>query len=426
MAIRVQDALVQAERAPGRPIAGLASLDRVVLSAIAAGIQRIAIVSREPERDRARLREGSGERATLVFLVPGSLEERAYLAALARDARPFLYLHTEAAFDPHLLPRLVAEPERGELIDLPAAGIARLPGAAAAALLGGVEGAERGLAGLRSQADAGGSHRLFDAAPGHASRVVDETSRKSAEQAIVRTAGKATDGLVSRHLNRRISITLTGRLLPTGVTPNMLTLGTLGLGLLTGLTLIHGSHAGLATGALLYHVNSTLDGCDGEVARLKFLSSRFGEWFDTTADTIGNLVFFAGFPFGLARLRGGDPLYYGLSAFLGVGGLLMLALVSWRTRRVSQANNFNDYGSSLARSFPPGSMRAQVVALLSSLFRRDTYALLFFLLAALGLHRTVAWLLGAGLLAHFPSVLLSQTPLAAGTGEANRARSHTA
>jgi CDP-L-myo-inositol myo-inositolphosphotransferase len=40
----------------------------------------------------------------------------------------------------------------------------------------------------------------------------------------------------------------------------------------------------LVVGALLAHVSSVIDGCDGEIARLKFQATEFGGWFDAVLD----------------------------------------------------------------------------------------------------------------------------------------------
>ncbi len=40
----------------------------------------------------------------------------------------------------------------------------------------------------------------------------------------------------------------------------------------------------MVVGALLAHVSSVIDGCDGEIARLKFQATEFGGWFDAVLD----------------------------------------------------------------------------------------------------------------------------------------------
>jgi phosphatidylglycerophosphate synthase len=114
---------------------------------------------------------------------------------------------------------------------------------------------------------------------------------------------KPTDGIVSRYLNRRLSLPVSRRLLPYAVTPNHLTaLATL-FGVWGVIVAYGGGYLGLLGGALLLQVQSLLDGCDGEVARIKYLHSRSGEWFDQVADDVLNIAFLAGV--GAALGRGG-------------------------------------------------------------------------------------------------------------------------
>ena len=51
---------------------------------------------------------------------------------------------------------------------------------------------------------------------------------------------------------------------------------------------------------------SILDGCDGEVARLKLQASAFGCWLETICDYLYYLFIFAGMAIGLARKARGN------------------------------------------------------------------------------------------------------------------------
>lgn len=105
---------------------------------------------------------------------------------------------------------------------------------------------------------------------------------------------KPTDGPVSRHLNRPISIRISKALVKTRVTPNRISLISFLLTILGAVAFALGSYAGLIFGALLAQLASILDGCDGEIARLKFLSSEFGAWFDAVLDRYGDAALIIG------------------------------------------------------------------------------------------------------------------------------------
>jgi len=55
------------------------------------------------------------------------------------------------------------------------------------------------------------------------------------------------------------------------------------------------------TGALLFLAHSILDGCDGELARLKFLESRYGAVLDFWGDNIVHFAVFSCIAVGWAR-----------------------------------------------------------------------------------------------------------------------------
>jgi uncharacterized protein (TIRG00374 family) len=131
---------------------------------------------------------------------------------------------------------------------------------------------------------------------------------------------KPTDGLFAR-MNRKISIPISRKLINYPVTPNMVTLFTLGVSFLAGVFFALGGYWSTAIGALLSVWASILDGCDGEVARLKLQVSKFGCWLETVCDYLYYLFIFVGMSIGLARSRGTE-------AYLVWGGFLLFGAVA--------------------------------------------------------------------------------------------------
>ena len=115
--------------------------------------------------------------------------------------------------------------------------------------------------------------------------VDDEAALARAEQALFdRLRGKTADGPVARWLNRPLSIRLSRWLVRTSVTPNQVSLFPFALSLLAaGLFFLPG-WAALAAAGVLAQLASILDGCDGEIARLKFRQSDYGGWLDAVLD----------------------------------------------------------------------------------------------------------------------------------------------
>jgi phosphatidylglycerophosphate synthase len=114
----------------------------------------------------------------------------------------------------------------------------------------------------------------------------------AAETWLLRGLIKDTEGFMSRHVERRISLALTRRLVWTSVTPNALTLACLVIGLAGAPFFLSSAPALQLTGALLFLLHSILDGCDGEIARLKFLESPGGAALDFWGDNTVHVAVF--------------------------------------------------------------------------------------------------------------------------------------
>ncbi len=110
-----------------------------------------------------------------------------------------------------------------------------------------------------------------------------------AEARMLRAAAtKPSDGPVAGTLNRPASRFLTRYLVRTSLTPNQISLLSMVLSCLAALAFAMGGYAALALGGIVAQIASIVDGCDGEVARLKRMNSEFGGWFDTVLDRYGD------------------------------------------------------------------------------------------------------------------------------------------
>ncbi|MFT5432925.1 MAG: phosphatidylglycerophosphate synthase [Myxococcota bacterium] len=232
------------------------------------------------------------------------------------------------------------------------------------------------------------------------------TSRRegtTAEKALLQSLRKPVDGLISRTINRPVSLFTTRWLARTGVTPNQWTIVTAILGVLGGLVMGQGGYLMLTLGAFLIHVSSVLDGCDGEIARIKFKSSKIGEWLDTIADDIVNSSLILGLGFGIAATTG-QNFYAGLSV-VGVGLYLAYTSVVYHhliTRaQTGYALDFKwwfeeDNADANTMTGKLGSMDILKLAL-----RRDFFVFFFFVLTALTLPQVALWLSFIGAVATF-------------------------
>jgi len=81
-------------------------------------------------------------------------------------------------------------------------------------------------------------------------------------------------------------------------------------------------------GAVLSVWASILDGCDGEVARIKLQSSDFGCWLETVCDYLYYLFVFGGMSLGLTRTLGNRS-YLAWGALLGFGAITSFLTVGF-------------------------------------------------------------------------------------------------
>ncbi|MBI2198972.1 MAG: CDP-alcohol phosphatidyltransferase family protein [Candidatus Rokubacteria bacterium] len=126
---------------------------------------------------------------------------------------------------------------------------------------------------------------------------------------------------MSRHFERRLSLALTRRLVRTAITPNLMTLVSVAVGLASAPFFLSSAPGWQLAGALLFLAHSILDGCDGELARLKFLDSPHGAILDFWGDNLVHVAVFAGMALGWSLdARASWPLVFGAVAVVGTAG----------------------------------------------------------------------------------------------------------
>ncbi len=110
------------------------------------------------------------------------------------------------------------------------------------------------------------------------------------EKLFLRDIEKSQDGLISRFINRPMSRPVTRLLLRLPITPSAWTLMILVLPIAGAFALMRGDYWGFVMGMILYQIYSVLDGCDGEIARAKYLESDGGRRLDNLCDHAANLL----------------------------------------------------------------------------------------------------------------------------------------
>lgn len=154
--------------------------------------------------------------------------------------------------------------------------------------------------------------------------VDDPSDFQRAEKALLnRLRDKANEGPVSRHLNRPISAWFSRRLAKLDVTPNQISLFSFLCSLLAAGLFAFGGYLTLLLGGILAQFASIIDGCDGEVARLKYQSSDFGGWFDAVLDRYADSFLLFGLTWHLMAVRASNWVL--LAGFMAIIGSFMLS-----------------------------------------------------------------------------------------------------
>ena len=162
-------------------------------------------------------------------------------------------------------------------------------------------------------------------------RVASPEDRMLAERKLDGWLVKPTDGVFAR-MNRRVSIPISRQIIKFPITPNMVSLFTLGVSFLAGVLFAFGDRWNMLLGAALSVFASILDGSDGEVARLKLQESAFGCWLETVCDYLYYVFIFAGMFIGLLR-RG--PVYRMWGAVLFFGAIASFLTIAAQRRRMA-------------------------------------------------------------------------------------------
>jgi len=164
-------------------------------------------------------------------------------------------------------------------------------------------------------------------------RVITPEDCEAAERKLDRWLVKPTDGIYAR-MNRRISIPISRQLIKFPITPNMVSLFTLGVGIASAGFFAYGGYWSTLLGAFLCLFASILDGSDGEVARLKLQESDFGCWLETMCDYAFYLFLLVGMTIGQWRSSGSKTylLYGGLLLF---GALATFLATGWERHRLA-------------------------------------------------------------------------------------------
>lgn len=322
--------------APTARLAGLPVAERIVRSAVRAGYNRVLVsTDRTDTRTAAWLRRVAADLPEMT-LVAGDDEMRAALQTVA-DQRYVTAIGAGIVVSPALLEEaLTLRPGAAESIEVPAgpehphSGMLRL----------GIEAAQRveslKIALAHRAVNAGPLPSGEDVSEGRARLVVQvgtPGALRAAETTIRRASYKTTDNTLAR-FNRKLSLPISVALIRTPLTANQLSVMLVAVGFYAAWLFSLGHYVAGVLAAFLSLAASILDGCDGEIARLKYQESSLGCWIETFGDYSYYIAIFIGLTIGAVRHTHVEAFHW-IGGFALAGTLLSFALLIFLRTRIT-------------------------------------------------------------------------------------------
>ena len=214
--------------------------------------------------------------------------------------------------------------------------------------------------------------------------------KKAASRFLRRSLYRTGDGLVSRKLNRPLSTRLSFLLANWKVHPNTITTFALLLSLIGAWFAGSGIYQQIVLGAFIFQIASILDGSDGELARLTYLTSRFGNWYEQIAGKMRYVVFFGALGIGAWQATG-SRIYLFAVIVLGAMAFYMFSQMisfAWK-RRHEEPRSIVPERTEIAE---PNTLFGSIYTLWRGLNQQDMLALVTFLFCLIFLYQAMFWL----------------------------------
>lgn len=207
-----------------------------------------------------------------------------------------------------------------------------------------------------------------------------------AEHILIEHIRKNTATWVARELNKRISLPISLFLARIHVSPNTVTVINMFIGLCAGIGAAGRTYTGVFLGALLFQTASVIDGCDGEVAKLTFKTSKFGQYIDSISDNLSLAAFLIGMMIHQYRIT------YSVHAFIWGGALLVgvlfiLAIMADYLRKYTNSASFVTFDKEFLQKLSPETtprLAYLLVKYFKIFFKKDLFSLMFLGFAVIG------------------------------------------
>lgn len=201
---------------------------------------------------------------------------------------------------------------------------------------------------------------------------------------------RSADGWVSRNMNRPLSTRLTFLLARFQLHPNLITTLAFLLTIMGAWYAGSGIYSQIVIGALIFQIASILDGCDGELARLTFRTSRFGNWYEQVASHMRYVIFFGAL--GISAWQSTDSRIYLFAVIiLAAMAIYMFSQMigfAWK-RRHEEPRRIVPETTILEK---PSTLFGSVYTVWRELNKQDMLAFVTFLFCLIFLYQAMFWL----------------------------------
>src|SRR5690606_26253831 len=119
----------------------------------------------------------------------------------------------------------------------------------------------------------------------------------------------------------------------------------------------------------LMQLNSILDGCDGELARVRFQGSKLGQWLDTVGDDLSNVLFWAALAIGVSH--SGAPAWLGWCGWVAAAANGGAALENYALLARLDSGDF--YALTAGDAPPPAGVVGAVVRFFNVVLKQDFF-----------------------------------------------------
>lgn len=224
-------------------------------------------------------------------------------------------------------------------------------------------------------------------------------ARAFCKQQIISGSGA---GWVAKNINKAMSLPVSSILSNTFITPNMWTFFNMLIGVCTAFFISQPGYMNGLLGGLLLQLASIFDGVDGEIAKFRYETSKWGAVLDSIADN-GTLVAFLG---GIAYFytRGQQSAHAGwiLWGSMALAFLLIVRVWTFVNRNLG-SNSLVTFDNKFLKYLPSDDKWVSLSKSLKDYIKKDFYSAVFFLCCLFG-HRE--WVLYLVLIAALVSLLM--------------------